>query len=52
MLYRGKGHNLFGQDWLIHFKLDWKNWLLITIEIAKATVNVLLKNYEEVFSGS
>ena len=52
IVVKGKGHNLFGQDWLMHFKLDWKIIGLTTLENAKARVNVLLKKYEEVFSGS
>ena len=36
----------------MHFELDWKTIGLTTLENAKARVNVLLKKYEEVFSGS
>ena len=52
IVVKGKGHNLFGRDWLMHFKLDCKTIGLTTLENAKAKVNVLLKKYEEVFSGS
>ena len=52
IVVKGKGHNLFGRDWLMHFKLDWKTIGLTTLENAKARVNVLLNKYEEVFSGS
>ena len=52
IVVKGKGHNLYGRDWLMHFKLDWKTIGLTTLENAKARVNVLLKKYEEVFSGS
>ena len=52
IVVKGKGHNLFGRDWLMHFiKLDWKTIGLTTLENAKARVNVLLKKYEEMFSG-
>ena len=36
----------------MHCKLDWKTIVLTTLENAKARVGVLLKRYEEVFSGS
>ena len=36
----------------MHFNLDWKAIGLTTLENAKARVNVLLKKYEELFSGS
>ena len=52
VVVKGKGHNLFGRDWLMHFKLDWKTIGLTTLENAKARVDVLLKKYEEVFSSS
>ena len=52
IVVKGKGHNLFGRDWLMHFKLDWKIIGLTTLENAKARVDVLLKKYEEVFSSS
>ena len=51
IVVKGKGHNLFGQDWLMHFKLDWKIIGLTTLENAKARVDVVLKKYEEVFSS-
>ena len=35
IVVKGKGHNLFGRDWLMHFKLDWKTIGLTTLENAK-----------------
>ena len=52
IVVKGKGHNLFGRDWLMHFKLHWKTIGLTTLENAKARVDLLLKKYEEVFSSS
>ena len=52
IVVKGKGHNLFGRDWLMHFKLNWKMIGLTTLENAKARVGILLKKYEEVFSSS
>ena len=51
IVVKGKGHSLFGRDWLMHFQLDWKTIGLVTLENAGAKVNVLLKKYEEVFKG-
>ena len=51
IVVKGKGHSLFGRDWLMHFQLDWKTIGLVTLENASAKVNVLLKKYEEVFKG-
>ena len=52
IVVKGKGHNLFGRDWLMHFKLNWKMIGLTTLENAKARVGILLKKYEEVFCSS
>ena len=51
IVVKGKGHNLFGRDWLMHFQLDWKTIGLVSLGNANAKVNVLLKKYEEVFKG-
>lgn len=50
IVVKGKGHNLFGRDWLMHFQLDWKTIGLATLEHAKGRVDVLLKKYANVFS--
>ena len=51
IVVKGKGHSLFGRDWLMHFQLDWKMIGLVTLGNASAKVNALLKKYEEVFKG-
>ena len=45
IVVKGKGHNLFGRDWLMHFQLDWKTIGLVSLGNANAKVNVLLKKY-------
>ena len=45
IVVKGKGHNLFGRDWLMHFQLDWKTIGLAVLGNAKGKVDVLLKKY-------
>ena len=52
MLVKGKGHNSFGRDLLMHFRLDWKTIGLATLENPSAKVDILLKKYEDIFSGN
>ena len=52
IVVKGKGHNLFGRDWLVHFQLDWKTIDLAMLENASAKIDVLLKRYEDVFSST
>ena len=51
IVVKGKGHNLFGRDWLMYFQLDCKTIGLAVLGNAKGKVDVLLKKYESVFSG-
>ena len=51
IVVKGKGHNLFGRDLLMHFQLDWKTIGLAILGNSKAKVDVLLKKYENVFDG-
>ena len=52
MVLKGKGHNLFGRNFLIYFRLDWKTIALATLENPSAKVGILFKKHEDVFSGN
>jgi len=45
VVVKGKGHNLFGRDWLAHFCLDWKTIGLATLEKSFTTLEMLLERY-------
>jgi len=47
---KGKGHNLFGRDWLAHFRLDWKTIGLATLEKSSTPLEMLLERYADVFA--
>ena len=48
MVVKGKGHNLFGRDWLAHFCLDWKTFGLATLENSSTTLDMLLECHADV----
>ena len=43
VVVKGKGHNLFGEDSLAHFCLDWKTIGLATLEKSSTALEMLLE---------
>ena len=46
MVLKGKGHNLFGIDLLMYFRLNWKTIGLATLENPSAKMDILFKKHE------
>ena len=49
LVVAGEGPALLGRDWLRHLRLDWKTIGIATLDHGRARLEVLLKQYEDVF---
>ena len=45
----GNGPTLFGQDWLMHIRLDWSSLCVATVQKNTLTLKNLLTTYSDVF---